>query len=65
MEELKMAKKQEMDEFCGSGFEMAEVLDPISFKKFMDWDVTFGSLHLLKLIRYRKIKEDLNDEMTN
>lgn len=60
-----MAKKQEMDEFCGAGFEMAEVLDAISFKKFMEWDVTFGSMHLLKLIRYRKIREDLNDEMTN
>ena len=60
-----MAKKQEMDEFCGAGFEMAEVLDEISFKKFMEWDGTFGSMHLLKLIRYRKIREDLNDDMVN
>ena len=59
-----MAKKQEQDEFSGAGFEMAQVLEPEAFKKFLEWDGTFGSMHLIKLIRYKKIRdEDLNDEM--
>lgn len=63
--ELKMAKQQELDEFNGAGFEMAQVLDEASFKAFMEWDCTFGSMHLIKLVRYRKIREDLNDSMLN
>jgi hypothetical protein len=63
MEELKMAKKQEMDEFCGAGFEMAQVLDPEAFKAFLEWDGTFGYLHLIKLVRYKKLREDFNDHM--
>ena len=61
--ELKMAKQQELDEFSGPGFEMAQVLDQESFKKFMEWDGTFGSLHLIKLVRYKRLREDLNDHM--
>ena len=58
-----MAKKQELDEFAGAGFEMAQVLESEAFKKFLEWDGTFGSMHLIKLIRYKKIREDFNDEM--
>ena len=65
MEELRMAKSQEWEEFCGAGFEMAEVLEPVAFKKFMEFDCTFGSMHLIKLVRYRKLREDLNDSMEN
>lgn len=65
LEELRMAKKQEWDEFCGPGFEMAEVLEPSAFKKFMEFDCTFGSMHLIKLVRYKKLRDDLNDDMTN
>lgn len=61
--EIQMAHKQELDEFVAPGFEMAQVLEPVEFKKFMEWDGTFGSLHLIKLVRYKKIREDLNDEM--
>lgn len=61
--ELKMAKKQEQDEFSGAGFEMAQVLETEAFKKFLVWDGTFGSMHLIKLVRYKKIREDLNDDM--
>lgn len=58
-----MAKKQENDEFLGAGFEMAEVLDAAAFKKFLEWDGTFGSMHLITLVRYKKLRDDLNDEM--
>lgn len=58
-----MAKKQELDEFSGPGFEMAQVLEEEEFKKFMEWDGTFGSMHLVKLVRYKIIREDLNDNM--
>lgn len=58
-----MAKKQEQDEFSGAGFEMAQVLETEAFKKFLVWDGTFGSMHLIKLVRYKKIREDLNDDM--
>ena len=61
--ELQMARKHELDEFSGPGFEMTQVLEPTEFKKFMEWDGTFGSMHLVKLVRYRKIREDLNDDM--
>lgn len=63
--ELQMARKQELDEFSGPGFQMAQVLEPAEFKKFLEWDGTFGSMHLVKLVRYKKIREDLNDEMGN
>lgn len=59
-----MAKKQETDEFCGAGFEMAQILEPEAFKKFLEWDGTFGSMHLIKLVRYKKIRDDLNDDMS-
>lgn len=61
--ELNMAKQQELDEFSGPGFEMAQVLDQESFTKFMAWDGTFGSLHLIKLVRYKRLREDFNEQM--
>ena len=34
-DEIKSAKKQEMDEFEGPGFEMADVLSEKAYKAFM------------------------------
>ena len=60
---LRLVKKQESEEHASAGFEMADVCTREAMEKFLIWDGTHGSLHLIKLVRYKQLPE-YSDEMS-